>query len=75
MQTDLTTRLTLAQRYPAELRAEIEHNRLVKRVQADTLGSSVRQPRTRLGEALASAWISLGCAWRSARAGEAPSRC
>ena len=73
MESDLSMRIAEAHRYPASLRAEIEHNHLVER--ASHGDSSPGLERKRLGEALDSLWILLICSWGSVRAGQAPSRC
>ena len=75
MESDLSMRIAEAHRYPASLRAEIEHTRLVERVGASNGASSSGQQRQRLGEALDSLRILLICSWGSIRARQVPSRC
>ena len=75
MQTDATAFIAPTQRHPEEARRQFAEDLLHEISRSQPASASARREWPRLGEALASAWISFICSWHSVRAGHAPSRC
>mgnify|MGYP003572451320 CR=1 FL=1 len=75
MQTDPTALIALTQRHPEETRRQFARNLAAAAARSNRASSPPRWTWPRLGETLASGWISVACAWHSLQAGQAPSRC
>lgn len=75
MLTDPTALIALTQRHPEEVRRQFARNLAAELARSTRPSSQTRWARPHLGEALASAWITVACAWHSLQAGHVPSRC
>jgi len=75
MYSDPMTHEAEVQYRQEHLMALAEKYRQLKIDRAKDPGLPARLLLPRMGEALASVWISLACSWHSALARQAPSRC